>query len=160
MHLFIEKFLQKIIDSILSLPILSRFGSLYNSLKELHGKPKILYWGFLFSILAQCLTLFFLWFICSSLGISDIKFQDLMIIYPIGALITIIPLAPGGMGVGHVAFEKLFHLVNAHGGANAFNLFFIGQTALNCLGVLPFLRNRPQRKEIEQIENNVIGNMP
>ena len=44
---------------------------------------------------------------------------------PLAILVTALPLAPGGMGVGHVAFEEVLGIVGISGGANIFNLFFL-----------------------------------
>ncbi|MGE5181459.1 MAG: lysylphosphatidylglycerol synthase transmembrane domain-containing protein [Acidobacteriota bacterium] len=63
-------------------------------------------------------------------------------VYPLGMLTIALPISTAGIGVGHVAFERLFELVGLHGGANTFNLFFIGQTAPCLLGVLPYLTLR------------------
>ncbi len=39
------------------------------------------------------------------------SFFSLFSIFPIGMLLTALPLAPGGLGVGHLAFEKLYQLI-------------------------------------------------
>jgi uncharacterized membrane protein YbhN (UPF0104 family) len=60
-------------------------------------------------------------------------------IFPFGTLATAIPLAPGGLGVGHAVFDKLFHLVGLPGGANVFNIYVLSQLVLNLLGFIPYL---------------------
>jgi uncharacterized protein (TIRG00374 family) len=63
-------------------------------------------------------------------------------VYPLGMLTTALPISTAGIGVGHVAFERLFTLVGLDGGANVFNLFLIGQTAPCLLGVIPYVALR------------------
>ncbi len=60
-------------------------------------------------------------------------------VFPFGVLVTAVPLAPGGLGVGHAAFDKLFHLVGLPGGANVFNIFTLSQLGLNLLCFNPYL---------------------
>jgi hypothetical protein len=64
---------------------------------------------------------------------------ELAATFPIGMLITTLPLSPGGLGVGHLAFEQLFRLVELTQGANVYNAYFVSQTLLNLTGVLAYL---------------------
>lgn len=150
--------LMQIIDQILNYRFLTGFKKIFNALKSLQGNIGLFFKGFCISLLSQTFVLFLFWFICSELGLSDITFSNLMIIYPIGTLITILPLAPGGLGVGHVAYEKLFQMVGAEGGANAFNLYFIGQMLLNLLGFLPFILLKIKSpKTVENLDMNELS---
>lgn len=63
-------------------------------------------------------------------------------VFPIGLLTTVLPLSPAGMGVGHVAFDRLYQLVGMSGGATVFNVFLLGQLAPCAVGVLPYLTLR------------------
>ena len=69
----------------------------------------------------------------------DGSLSELAATFPIGMLITTLPLSPGGLGVGHLAFEHLFQLVGLTQGANVYNAYFISQTLLNLTGVLAYL---------------------
>jgi uncharacterized protein (TIRG00374 family) len=60
-------------------------------------------------------------------------------VYSVGTITTAVPLAPGGLGVGHAAFARLFEMVGLTGGANVFNVLAFGQLALNLVGLLPYL---------------------
>ncbi len=60
-------------------------------------------------------------------------------VFPFGTLVTAIPIAPGGLGVGHAAFEKLFNSVGLPGGANIFNIYALSQLSLNLLCFIPYL---------------------
>jgi hypothetical protein len=65
---------------------------------------------------------------------------------------TALPLAPGGLGLGHVAFERLFTMVGLTGGANIFNVMVLGQLSLNLLGVIPYLLYRSNFASLREIE--------
>ena len=56
-----------------------------------------------------------------------------------GFITLAIPLAPGGFGVGHVAFENILQAFQVSGGANHFNLYFVWWTLFSLTGVIPYL---------------------
>lgn len=58
---------------------------------------------------------------------------------PLGFIAVAIPIAPGGLGVGHAAFQTLFALVGEQGGANFFNLYFVVGMTFSLLGFIPWL---------------------
>ena len=66
-------------------------------------------------------------------------------IFPIGMLMTVLPISPGGLGVGHLAFSQLFAIIGLTNGANVFNSYFISQILLNLTGVIAYLHIRPGR---------------
>ena len=82
-------------------------------------------------------------------AMSSISLTGVLSIYPLGGLMIALPLTPGGMGVGHIVFEQLFAIVGAQGGANAYNIFSIGQIALNGLGMLAlFVKTKASGQDI------------
>ena len=60
-------------------------------------------------------------------------------IIPLGFIAVAVPIAPGGLGVGHAAFQSLFVLIGEQGGANFFNLYFVVNMVFNLLGFIPWL---------------------
>lgn len=58
---------------------------------------------------------------------------------PFAVLLASIPLAPGGLGIGHAAFENIFMLAGIKNGANIFNVVILGQLLLNLTGAIPYL---------------------
>lgn len=70
---------------------------------------------------------------------------------PLGFITIAIPLAPGGFGVGHVAFEKIFTMFNISGGANYFNLYFLWWTLYCLTGSAPYMLSgiKVNKKELE-----------
>ena len=51
-------------------------------------------------------------------------------------IITAIPISPGGLGVGHAAFEKIFQYFTVMNGANLFNIYWIVFILNNLLGII------------------------
>jgi glycosyltransferase 2 family protein len=60
-------------------------------------------------------------------------------VFPLGLLTLVIPISPAGMGVGHVAFDRLFTAIGLTGGATVFNMFILGQMVPCLFGVIPYL---------------------
>ncbi len=72
------------------------------------------------------------------LGIGGLDLATQFFIMPIGLITVSLPIAPGGVGVGHAAFESLYHLVGLNGGADVFNLFIVVQLGVYLLGGIPY----------------------
>ena len=89
--------------------------------------------------------------ICSTLIKGSIALQDIYTFVPIGMIVTAIPLAPGGMGVGHVAFDKLFNFLSVSNGADLFNVFWITMMTINLLGLIPYLVLGKSKKKQPQM---------
>lgn len=70
---------------------------------------------------------------------QNVALSAVATIYPLGIITMVLPVSPAGLGVGHVAFDRLFALVGLEHGATVFNVFIIGQMSPNLLGVLPYL---------------------
>ncbi len=86
-------------------------------------------------------------------GISNalIGSQDtnlLATVFPLGMLITTLPISPGGFGVGHYAFEQLFSQVGLSQGANIYNAYFVSQVILNLTGVVSYLLYKRSGSEV------------
>lgn len=70
---------------------------------------------------------------------QDIPFSAMVSVFPFGILTLVLPVSPGGIGVGHVAFDRLFAMINLSGGASVFNAYLVAQIAPALLGVFPYL---------------------
>lgn len=63
------------------------------------------------------------------------------LLVPMGLLTTAIPIAPAGLGVGHVAFAALFSLAGSSHGAEIFTMYVTIQIVINLTGVFFYLRS-------------------
>jgi hypothetical protein len=72
------------------------------------------------------------------IGVKEMNLATQFFLMPIGLITVAIPIAPGGIGIGHVAFESLYQLAGLSGGADIFNLFIIVQLGVFLLGGIPY----------------------
>jgi len=93
----------------------------------------------LLGICSQFINLSFIVLLTETLTQKSSSWLELSIIFPLGMLITTLPITPGGLGVGHIAFSNLFEMIGIAQGANIFNLFAVSQMSLNLLGAIPFV---------------------
>jgi uncharacterized membrane protein YbhN (UPF0104 family) len=128
----------------LSLPIpgIGVFYKLYNALRTYRYARGAIASSLILSLLIQGLSLGLFYFITVKILGDAPDFSRIASIFPIGVLTTAIPITPGGLGVGHVAFDRLFTMIRLPHGATVFNLFVISQLLLNLLGVIPYLSLR------------------
>ena len=95
------------------------------------------------------------------MGIKEMELATQFFLMPIGLITVAIPLAPGGIGIGHVAFESLYQLAGFSGGADIFNLFVIVQLGVYLLGGIPYflysseykIPKHPEEMFEDEIEN-------
>lgn len=73
---------------------------------------------------------------------NDVPFTSVATVFPLGLLTIVLPISPSGLGVGHVAFKRLFEAIGLAGGATVFNVYLLGQIAPCLLGIFPFLSLR------------------
>lgn len=70
---------------------------------------------------------------------KNVSYSAIATVFPLGLLSLLLPISPAGLGVGHVAFKRLFEQIGLSGGATVFNVYLLGQMAPCLLGVFPFL---------------------
>ncbi len=121
-------------------PRLHKILSLLKDATQLIGRnPRIIGATVVISLVNQLIMMFVFWFITGLFGGQNIPFSTIAVIYPIGSLILVLPLTPGGAGVGHVAFDRLFLSFGYTGGANYFNIYFLGGLCFNLLMMVFYL---------------------
>ena len=114
------------------------------------GKNKnVIAKSMLLSISSQLICCFAFYLIGSPFYPVDIPLGYIFSLIPLGLITVAIPVAPAGIGLGHMAFEQLFGLIEISGGANYFNLYFLCQALVNSLGILPYILNRKQLPQNE-----------
>ncbi len=97
-------------------------------------------------MLAHTATMMFFGVLTRVITEIDVPLSSVATVFPLGILTMILPISPAGLGVGHVAFERLFSMIGLHDGATVFNVYLIGQLAPCLLGVFPYLALRRSGK--------------
>lgn len=120
-------------------PLFSIAHKVYVAFRLYRQNKRSLFLAYLMSILFQFCFIYFYYYIAQTIVPMDIPIFSFFAIIPVGMLVIAIPISPGGLGVGHAAFDKLFLLIGINNGANVFNIAFIGITALNLIGAIPYL---------------------
>jgi uncharacterized protein (TIRG00374 family) len=111
----------------------------YRALKHYQHKKRILFIALLLSIMSHSGNLFIIHKISYLFEINNIEWHLLLSIIPLGLITTAIPLAPAGIGVGHVAFASLYDIIGNHNGADIFNLYVILYIVFYSLGGISYL---------------------
>ena len=62
------------------------------------------------------------------------------LVIPLGHIVNVVPLTPGGLGIGESAFNALFRLTGLHGGAEALLGFRLWSLLVGLPGLLLYLR--------------------
>jgi len=123
----------------------NKFGKIfldaYDSWISYGEQPMVLVKALGLSVLTHvCIVLVVI--LCSrALGDGQIAPFQYFLLVPMGLLTTAIPIAPAGLGVGHVAFAALFSLAGSSHGAEIFTMLVTIQILLNLTGIFFYLRS-------------------
>lgn len=121
-------------------PWASRFAALLSNM-DLRTLPRReLAFAFALSIVIH-LSSIMLIFLFAELLQSGIGFWQTMGLAPFGLLVNMIPLSPGGLGIGEQGFQSLFALVGAGQGGNTFLLSRIFFSAPALLGLIVLIHS-------------------
>lgn len=155
--LFAKDSLQnKLLNIIIKIPKLGEnISHLFECFWNIGRDKGVFFKSILVSLIGQFMGLSAFFIICSPLIQGSIAIQDIYTFVPIGMIITAIPLAPGGMGVGHVAFDKLFSFLNVTNGADLFNVFWITMMTINLLGLIPYVILGKSKKKVAHTTKQV-----
>jgi glycosyltransferase 2 family protein len=123
--------------------LLARLQAGFSACRVYRDQSRTIVLATALSTLSQGLSFLFFAALTVRLTGAGEAWNTLGAIFPIGMAITTLPLSPGGLGVGHLAFDQLFALIHLSGGANVYNAYFVSQTLLNLTGVVAYLLNRP-----------------
>lgn len=80
----------------------------------------------------------------AALGSEHLPVLGVFTVFPIGLLITAVPIAPAGVGTGHAAFHYLFSLIGSDRGADIFTLLAFSNILYGAIGGIVYLRFRSQ----------------
>ena len=121
------------------LPFNKLFEKLYRALKAYEGQAVPLCVCLLLSVFVQMAIVVSFMAITFAIKETNASFPIFLFIIPVGEVSTVVPLAPGGIGVGHVVFDLLYESAGIKGGADVFNVFTVIRLSLGLIGVIPYL---------------------
>ncbi len=114
-------------------------GQVVSALRLVSAAPGTLVRALVFSLGIHALGIGFFTVLVRALIGHDVGFGEMATVYPLGIMTLILPISPSGLGVGHVAFDKLFDAIGLSGGATVFNVYLLGTIAPYLLGFIPYL---------------------
>ncbi len=127
---------KKWIPDFLQTAILSQ---VWQSFACLRCKKKELIFSVILSVTIHLIICLIIYKISLLLFPEPLSFWQQALLIPLGLVVTALPIAPAGVGVGHIAFDNLYNLFNFQGGATLFNVFIINQIIVFISGAIPFL---------------------
>jgi uncharacterized protein (TIRG00374 family) len=134
-----------------SLPAKKTSLKVYSAFKSYQHRKSTLLLTLLLAIGIHTLIALLFFQVAHLMGLKEMELATQFFLMPIGLITVAIPLAPGGIGIGHAAFESLYQLAGFYGGADIFNLFVIVQLGVYLLGGIPyFLYNSKYKIPEEQ----------
>ena len=143
-----------------NIPGFSILSKIYQNLRAYRFHRDTILSCFLLSLLIQFFGLVTFYSITGAvISGTEPSFSSIAGIFPAGMLTIALPISPGGLGVGHFAFEKLFSMIDLSQGANIFNIFLLSQLSLNLLGAIPYLglkKNGDQENKCCTKEHNAM----
>jgi len=99
----------------------------------------------LVSLISQVFTMIFFYQLSHAMGATEITWPAVLFSVPMGFVITAIPIAPAGIGVGQLAFAYLFQTyvqVPTQFGATAITAYQLVMVCWGLLGAFFYLRRR------------------
>lgn len=112
----------------------------YDAFMTYREHPEVLFQSLALSICTHISVVTAVIFCSQALGENQLSLYQYFLLVPVGLITTAIPVAPGGLGVGHVAFQELFKLAGSNHGAEIFTLYVMLQISVNLSGVFFYLR--------------------
>ncbi len=117
-------------------------NQLVSSMRILAADPRKLVTALGLSMLFHAAGIAFFTVLTHALVDAAVPYTTVATVFPLGLLALLLPISPAGLGVGHVAFQRLFEAVGLASGATVFNVYLLGQMAPCLLGVFWFLSMR------------------
>lgn len=135
------------------LPLAEKLRSLDRAALSYLKQPGPVAIAFLFSFVNHVLVTLGVFVLGGALGVprSVVSMTDYFVLVPVANLISAVPLAPGGWGVGELAFQGLFRMIHASPamGVAVSVTFRLSQLAIGLLGGL-FLLFPQSRTELRE----------
>lgn len=137
--IFFDQFVHRIFrfcEKLFLPTIWQKFGDLWNDLIAI--KIQMLR-ALCLSVIVQFMAVLIFWSLIFPFTEGKMDFVQALAFIPLGYMTLALPVAPSGLGVGHMIFQKLFEFSGITNGASLFNLCFVITLLVNVAGVIPYL---------------------
>jgi uncharacterized protein (TIRG00374 family) len=121
-------------------PKLSSMSKFYLALKSYKHKKMLLFQTLFISVVIQVLLVLSYIFFAYALKENQISIPGLFVVTPLVLLACAIPIAPGGLGTGNVAFLAFAQQINSHRGADLFSISALISIFLSFIGAMIYLK--------------------
>lgn len=136
------KWQEKIVYLLEKIPLLGGFMSrILQQTWQIGADRWTIFKALFLSFAIQFASVLAFWLLTSSFYSNPISLGLSFTFIPLGFMALSIPIAPAGLGVGHMVFEGLLGYAGITGGANLFNLHFLMGVFINSFGIIPYLMN-------------------
>jgi uncharacterized membrane protein YbhN (UPF0104 family) len=137
----------KMQNKIIKLIPFKKINDLLDTIWSFSNHKKEMVQALFISAIVHILTILCFWIINLPFFEKPIELKYLLTIIPLGQVAVALPISPAGLGVGHVAFDRLFHFIGHGNGASLFNVYWVLLFSVNLCGIIPFILSRTQNKK-------------
>lgn len=144
MHIYLKKIIYK-------LPMVGKkLSNIIEPLFKIGKNKKTIFTCLIMSIFVQITNILSFWSVSSPFLTTDLSIYKFFTFIPIGLMTISIPITPSGIGLGHLAFDTLFNIYGATGGASFFNLYLLINFITNALGFFPYILNKNKTSQTSE----------
>lgn len=121
-------------------PKLGSVTRVYEGVRHYHSHRAAVLKVLVVSVVIHSLVGFAMLNFAHAFGDLDLPVRALYVVFPLGLLVTAVPVAPAGVGTGHFAFSYLFQLLGSMRGADIFSMFVLFNLLVGGIGGVIYLR--------------------
>ncbi|MGK5087132.1 lysylphosphatidylglycerol synthase transmembrane domain-containing protein [Bdellovibrionota bacterium FG-2] len=128
---------------------LGSFARIYEGLRAFHNHRLAVVTTLLLSVVIHLIVGWVFLTFAEALGDTNLSLLSVYVVFPLGLLIVAIPVAPAGIGTGHLAYTALFGLIGSQRGADVFTLFALANMTFGALGGLIYLQFKAKSPQLD-----------
>ena len=140
-------------------PLVGHAVKCCEALEGFRAKPIVLVIGIMVTLPSHLIACLGMHIAMGMVGAAEMPLERFLLIVPLGLISTVIPLSPGGVGIGQAAFYGLCQALTPGTGEAASNAFTVYQTlqvAVYLSGFVNYLSHKhvkeiPQPQEAEAV---------
>lgn len=153
--LFVAIVFSKQVNSLLRrfegrIPLVHHAVKMCEALEGFRAKPVVLLVGVLITLPSHLIACLGMHIAMGMVGAAGMPLERFLLIVPLGLISTVIPLTPGGVGIGQAAFYGLCQALTPGTGDAASNAFTVYQTLQVAVYLTGFI-NYMSHKKIDPI---------